>query len=296
MQTAALCGGPAGLGGPDVDAHAAASSSQSEHLSQSCEKSQFMSELQSKLGEFEQLKEKEVQLAPESQNEADFAANEPVDKDHTLRIAGMQYRLNEYDTELIKKQQLYDKMFDNKNNTHENKQTVTAEMETLIAKIDSLEKERDELLKSRVDQKKDRIKQIEAEFQELKKKEREFKRTLKIQEENEKQCERLRTEIQNIKTERVKLIKQIKADSDNFRKYKTDKEKEVIFCILLNKDFFCLFLILENSKIIIIKTRTAIQSMQNKKYLIREKLTQNEKFSFICDCFIKVKLNVFQEK
>lgn len=50
---------------------------------------------------------------------------------------------------------------------------------------------------------------------------------IKIKEENEKQCEKLRQEIQHIKQERVKLIKQMKTETDSFRKYKQEKEKEV---------------------------------------------------------------------
>ena len=50
---------------------------------------------------------------------------------------------------------------------------------------------------------------------------------IKIKEENEKNCEKLRQEIQHIKQERVKLIKQMKQDTDTFRKYKQEKEKEV---------------------------------------------------------------------
>ena len=49
----------------------------------------------------------------------------------------------------------------------------------------------------------------------------------KLKEENEKHCEKLRLEIQHIKQERVKLIKQMKSDTDHFRKYKQEKEKEV---------------------------------------------------------------------
>ena len=40
----------------------------------------------------------------------------------------------------------------------------------------------------------------------------------KLKEENEKHCEKLRQEIMHIKSERVKLIKQMKADNDLFRK------------------------------------------------------------------------------
>jgi len=61
----------------------------------------------------------------------------------------------------------------------------------------------------------------------LKRKEKETQKMIKIKEENEKNCEKLRQEIQHIKQERVKLIKQMKLDTDTFRKYKQEKEKEV---------------------------------------------------------------------
>lgn len=49
---------------------------------------------------------------------------------------------------------------------------------------------------------------------------------IKIKEENEKQCEKLRQEIQHIKQERVKLIKQMKQETDAFRKYKQEKKNK----------------------------------------------------------------------
>ena len=48
-----------------------------------------------------------------------------------------------------------------------------------------------------------------------------------MKEENDKLCERLRNDIQHIKTERVRLIKQIKEEAATHRRYRTDKEKEV---------------------------------------------------------------------
>ena len=48
-----------------------------------------------------------------------------------------------------------------------------------------------------------------------------------MKEENDKLCERLKNDIQHIKTERVRLIKQIKEEAATHRRYRTDKEKEV---------------------------------------------------------------------
>lgn len=59
---------------------------------------------------------------------------------------------------------------------------------------------------------------LENEVLDLKKKEKEFQKLIKLKEENEKHCEKLRQEIVHIKQERVKLIKQMKADTELFRK------------------------------------------------------------------------------
>ena len=53
----------------------------------------------------------------------------------------------------------------------------------------------------------------------LKKKEKEVQKLIKLKEENEKHCEKLRQEIVHIKQERVKLMKQMKAETDSFKKF-----------------------------------------------------------------------------
>jgi kinesin family protein 4/21/27 len=159
--------------------------------------------------------------------------NEPVDKDYAFRQAKMQYQLSEYDTELMKKQFLFQKMLEN--NINSQHATLDSNMDELKSKIDTLEKEKEELMETirssdtrkLAEQKRDRLKQLEIDVFELKKKEKELVRTIKLKEENEKHCEKLRAEIQHIKQERVKLIKQMKSDTEQFRKYKQDKEKEV---------------------------------------------------------------------
>ena len=52
-------------------------------------------------------------------------------------------------------------------------------------------------------------------------------RMLKLKEENEKHCEKLKSEIVQIKAERVKLIRQMRADAEVFKKFKQEKEMEV---------------------------------------------------------------------
>jgi kinesin family protein 4/21/27 len=69
------------------------------------------------------------------------------------------------------------------------------------------------------EQKKDRLRELEGEVVELKKKEKELQRMIRLKDENEKHCEKLRNEIQTIKQDRVKLLKQMRADTESFRKY-----------------------------------------------------------------------------
>lgn len=49
----------------------------------------------------------------------------------------------------------------------------------------------------------------------------------KMKEQAIKDMEKLRGDIQSIKQQRVKLMRQIKEDNDNFRKWKQEKDKEV---------------------------------------------------------------------
>ena len=169
----------------------------------------------------------------------------------------MQVQLSEYDSELMKKEILHRKKLENILST-----TKDTNTEELKSRIEMLEKEKEELqdlvrnsdarkyerhpswpFKSLLvvcltfgiwifnfrmsDQKKDRLRQLENEVADLKRREKETQRMAKLKEENEKHCEKLRMEIQHIKQERVKLIKQMKSDTDHFRKYKQEKEKEV---------------------------------------------------------------------
>ena len=193
----------------------------------------LLTEMQNKLGEFEKIADKEAEMI-QNDEEMNAITNEPVDKDYALRQAQMQFQLGEFDSELMKKQYLHQKMLDNLTHLTGRDTKLESNMDELKHRIDSLEKEKEDLLdqirtsdRKQSDQKKDRLKQLEQEVLDLKRKEKETQKMIKIKEENEKQCEKLRQEIQHIKQERVKLIKQMKQDTDSFRKYKQEKEKEV---------------------------------------------------------------------
>ena len=143
----------------------------------------------------------------------------------------MQFQLTEYDTDLQRKQALHSQMLENIRSSH---MGGMENMDELKSRIESLEFEKSELQRvistsdrSMTIQKKERLKHLEREFQDLRRKEKELQRMIKLKEENEKQCEKLKNEIMQIKRDRVKLLKQMKTDNDTFRRYRTEKEKEV---------------------------------------------------------------------
>lgn len=201
----------------------------------------MLSEIEAKIGELEaqQTKAQQQQQQQADNDEADQEQQqqqqnplEPAEKDYALRQAQMQVQLTEYDSELAKKESLFKKMMENQTYSgmfggYEG--ATSSGVDELKSKISALEKEKEELqdmLRSSdsasrkiAEQKRDRLKQLEADVLELRKKERELVKMIKLKEENEKHCEKLRNEIQTIKCERVKLLKQMRADTDSFRKY-----------------------------------------------------------------------------
>ena len=198
----------------------------------------MLSEIEAKIGELEAQQTKAQQQQQQAENdEADQEQQqqnplEPAEKDYALRQAQMQVQLTEYDSELAKKESLFKKMMENQTYSgmfggYEG--ATSSGVDELKSKIAALEKEKEELqdmLRSSdsasrkiAEQKRDRLKQLEADVLELRKKERELVKMIKLKEENEKHCEKLRNEIQTIKCERVKLLKQMRADTDSFRKY-----------------------------------------------------------------------------
>lgn len=74
------------------------------------------------------------------------ATNEPADKDYALRQAQMQFQLGEFDSELMKKQYLHQKMLDNLTQLSGKDTKLESNMDELKSRIDSLEKEKIDLL------------------------------------------------------------------------------------------------------------------------------------------------------
>ena len=188
----------------------------------------LFTELQSKLDEFDQLREKEHSKIVNEEDSNCETSNEQTYKDYVLSQAKMQVQLTEFDTNLIIKHQLHQSML---NNIRSEQCIDMASITNMRNKIDSLEKEKKDLIESSNDDKKsaDKLRKkettlatLETEMANLKKKKEHIQ---KLKEEKEKTCDTLRQEIMNIKSDRVKLIKEIKTANDSFKKFKQEKEK-----------------------------------------------------------------------
>ncbi|XP_072930094.1 chromosome-associated kinesin KIF4 isoform X2 [Epargyreus clarus] len=116
-------------------------------------------------------------------------------------------------------------MLDSHNNLRENED-----------KIAQLEKERDELLQQLKTKSKDpsheerrtKVSTLEAEISELKKRCQQQANIIKTKEKNEAKIAALNAELQAMKATKVKIIKQMRVESEKFRKWKADNERAMV--------------------------------------------------------------------
>jgi hypothetical protein len=108
----------------------------------------LMQELQSKLGEYDQMKERAKAQMAENANKSQHGCGSEMeiedavaDKEYALKQAQMQVQLTEYDSMLMNKQVLFQKMLENNLNAR-----MDGQMDELKAKIEALEKEKKELM------------------------------------------------------------------------------------------------------------------------------------------------------
>ncbi|KAH9489789.1 Chromosome-associated kinesin kif4a [Bulinus truncatus] len=159
---------------------------------------------------------------------------------HALRQAELHRELNEINKMLTSKLALAEKM----NKADEEIEVMRKKYEEMAnewkSKTEQLEKEKDELTSTLHDaqlnsnaakvaeQRRQRLKELEQQMGQLKKKISEQSRIVKMKESSDKQVSRLSVEIQTLKQQRVKLLKQMKEEMANFQKWKKEKDQEVM--------------------------------------------------------------------
>ncbi|XP_065167404.1 chromosome-associated kinesin KIF4-like [Atheta coriaria] len=106
-------------------------------------------------------------------------------------------------------------------------------------KIAELEKEKIELIQQLkqaqtqgasgkiAEQRRKRVQELEAQLHELNRKVNEQARLIKLKEKDDLKIKKLNSEINSMKTEKVKLVKNMREESERFRKWKLDREREL---------------------------------------------------------------------
>ncbi|KAF5297092.1 hypothetical protein FQA39_LY02672 [Lamprigera yunnana] len=163
--------------------------------------------------------------------ETDFCERQ---ESHTKQQLALNCELQEVTKALAMKEYLAKRMLEN--NQHIVDYKALDEHEK---KVESLQKERDELIQqlknvhyhgpgNKVsEQRRKRVQELEKELQDLHKKIVELTKLIKIKGKNEERIVLLNNEIQQMKTMKVKLIKNMKQESEKFRSWKIQREREL---------------------------------------------------------------------
>ncbi|XP_076446374.1 chromosome-associated kinesin KIF4A-like isoform X2 [Babylonia areolata] len=166
--------------------------------------------------------------------------------EHVLRQAKMSRELQELNQILAKKQDLANQMSRSEGEITALRSHYETMMKEWQSKVAQLQKEKEELSVMLTDthttdntskvseQRRKRLQELETEMSSLKRKIAEQAKTVKLKEQSQKQVNHLNSEILALKQQRVKLMKQMKEEGDQWRKWKQQKDKEVLQ--LMQKD------------------------------------------------------------
>ncbi len=153
------------------------------------------------------------------------------------RKALLHSELMQLNDQLSKKEEFVKLLARNEDNF--NKQRREEDEEKLKAEVERLQKELDEanqqlrhassnVASSKIsEQRRQKVKELEARLGEYRKRLMDHTKVVKMKEQMAKDLTRVNAEILALKQTRVKLMKQIKEETEHFRKFKQQKEKEV---------------------------------------------------------------------
>ncbi|XP_059913736.1 kinesin family member 4 isoform X3 [Gadus macrocephalus] len=159
---------------------------------------------------------------------------------HALRQAQMSKELMELNKVLALKEAFVKKMCQNDSQLEPMQSENQHNMHSLQSSVDSLLKEKEDLVLALQSAKKDtqhaklseqrrkRLQELEGQLVEMKKKMTEQSKLLKLKESSVRGVSKLMSEIQSMKSQRVQLMRQLKEDTEKFRVWKSQKDKEVL--------------------------------------------------------------------
>ncbi|KAK0136488.1 Chromosome-associated kinesin KIF4 [Merluccius polli] len=186
--------------------------------------------------------------AAETGGKTDNSPSEGGDKDmtegftahHALRQAQMSKELIELNKVLALKEAFVKKMCQNDSQLEPMQNEHQHNMHSLQSTVDSLQKEKEDLVLALQSAKKDinqaklseqrrkRLQELEGQLVDMKKKIHDQSKLLKLKESSVRNVSKLMSEIQSMRAQRVQLMRQMKEDSEKFRVWKSQKDKEVL--------------------------------------------------------------------
>ncbi|KAG5900429.1 hypothetical protein JTB14_029315 [Gonioctena quinquepunctata] len=167
-----------------------------------------------------------------SNNEGASKEFEEQRNTHTSRQINLNMELKEIQKQLIIKEGLAKQLMSNNNCIVDYKA-----LEENEAKIASLEKERDELIQQLktvgisgklAEQRRKRVQELENQLADLAKKVQEQARLIKLKAKDEARIVKLNQEILQMKQAKVKLVRTMREESDKFRQWRSEKERECL--------------------------------------------------------------------
>lgn len=174
----------------------------------------------------------EIPHVDSDNNVDDIAQNS---ESHANRHLALQNQLTNLARDLAVKEQLA-------SNLAMNSKAILLEdincMQESEAKIVALEKEKNELLaqlksvqstnnNKLAEQRRQKLQELESHITDLRKKVKEQARLIKLREKDELKIKQLNQEILSMKQLKVKLVKEMRAESDKFRQWRVQREKEL---------------------------------------------------------------------
>lgn len=154
----------------------------------------------------------------------------PVDEqEHLIRQARFGQELSNLDNMLKQKELQLKKMKSGEEEMDNIRQKYEDSVSHLEKEVCKLTKEKKELLKSAKvsEERRKKLQELEAKMAQLRKQSSELNRLKKMKDENDKTVKKMTEDIIGLKTMRVKHIRQMKADAEEFRKWKQASQKEV---------------------------------------------------------------------
>ncbi|KMQ85555.1 chromosome-associated kinesin kif4 [Lasius niger] len=154
------------------------------------------------------------------------------EEEHTLRQAERNNEVQNINKELALKETLVSELLKNAQQTAESHKNIV-EMEQEIKRLHAEKEEHLQVVHTHnissklAETRRKKVQELEKKIAELTRKCTEQNKIIKIKEKQEQKVKTLSSEIQSLKETRIKLIKQMRNDANNFTKWKQSKEKEI---------------------------------------------------------------------